>query len=275
MNHKVIFGDSRQVLTTVGVEDVALTVTSPPYFVGREYETYIKEEDDYWQLMYDVFGLVAQLTEPYGKVVINFPDRYGNSKLFGYPVEVLYAHEFNQIMDSFGFDLWARIIWDKNKVFINGATHLASPTNKTGQMRVAPNWEYIFVWRKHSQPAPVPKKAVDMTREERIVWTDAIWTIDSVTVNEKEKGFKLAKFPEEIPYRFIRMYTEPGDLVLDPFAGACTTTKVAAELGRDSLCIEYNELMEDYIRDYLDGIEVVYSNLNSERNYNEDSSLEP
>jgi len=194
---------------------------------------------------------MTELVEPYGKVVINFPDKYGNSKSMGYPIEFLYAHEFNQIMDSAGFDLWARIIWDKNKVFIDGANHLAHPNNKIGQMRVAPNWEYIFVWRKHSQPAEVPVKKVDMTDEERIAWTDSIWTIDSVTVNEKEHGFKLAKFPEEIPYRLIKMYTEPGDLVVDPFGGTCTTTYVANNLERRSVCIEKNPLMETYIRNYL------------------------
>jgi DNA modification methylase len=199
----------------------------------------------------EVFSHMSRVIEPYGKVVINFPDRYANSKHRGYPIETLYAQGFDDIMGNIGFDLWARIIWDKKKVFIDGANHLASPSNKTGQMRVAPNWEYIFVWRKHSQPAPVPKKKVDMTDEERISWTDSIWSIDSVTVNEKEHGFKLAKFPEQIPYRLIKMYTEPGDTILDPFGGTCTTTYVANQLGRSSICVEKNPAMEDYIRNYL------------------------
>jgi len=39
--HKVIFGDSREVLQDIESESVSLVVTSPPYFVGREYETYV------------------------------------------------------------------------------------------------------------------------------------------------------------------------------------------------------------------------------------------
>ena len=230
---------------------VALIVTSPPYFVGREYETHLKDESEYWQLMLDIFNRCSRIMEPYGKVAINFPDRYANNKLLGYTCEVLYAHRFDGIMRGAGFDLWARIIWDKNKVFIDGANHLAHPNNQTGQMRVAPNWEYIFVWRKHSQPEPVPKKALDMTREERIAWTDSVWCFDSVTVNEKEKGFKLAKFPEEIPYRLIKMYTEPGDTILDPFGGVCTVTKVALDTDRNSICIEKNTVFRDYIENYL------------------------
>jgi site-specific DNA-methyltransferase (adenine-specific) len=250
-NHRIIFGDSRKVLNEVKAGSVALVVTSPPYFVGREYETYIEDENAYWKLLRDVLSKLEKVVEPYGKVAINFPDRYANHKYFGYPAEVLYAERFDSIMRDSSFDLWARIIWDKNKVFIDGATHLASPSNKTGQMRVAPNWEYIFVWRKHSQPAEVPKKNVLMSDEERIAWTDSIWTMDSVTVNEEEGGFKLAKFPEQLPYRLIKMYCEESDTVLDPFAGTCTVAKVATNLGCNSICIEKNPVMENYIKEYL------------------------
>ncbi len=256
MNHKIFFGDSRDVLPEIEEESIALVVTSPPYNIGLKYEHYIQDDNEYWDMLYDVFYHTSQAVEPYGKVAINFPDKYANSKILGYPCELLYAHKFDYLMEEAGFDLWARIIWDKKKVFIDGANHLASPTNKTGQMRVAPNWEYIFVWRKHSQPAEVPTKKVDMTDEERIEWTDSIWSIDSVTVNEKEQGFKLAKFPEQIPYRFIKMYTEPRDTILDPFGGTCTVAKVAEKLGRNSICIEKNPAMEDYIRNYLGVLEV-------------------
>lgn len=255
MNHKIIFGDSRDVLQDIDHKSIALVVTSPPYFVGREYETYLQEEIEYWGMVNEVIMQLHYIIEPYGKVAINFPDRYANSKYSGYPHEVLYAHRFDEYMRLADFDLWARIIWDKKKVFIDGANHLASPKNKSGQMRVAPNWEYIFVWRKHSQPAEVPVKKVDMTDEERIEWTDSIWSIDSVTVNEKEHGFKLAKFPEAIPYRLIKMYTEPSDTILDPFGGTCTVAKVAEKLGRNSICIEKNPAMEDYIRNYLGVLE--------------------
>ncbi len=250
-SHRVIFGDARDILNELEAESVDIVVTSPPYFVGYKYEDYLANELEYWELMHDVFSKISYVIKPYGKVAINFPDRYANSKLYGYPVEVLYAHKFDEIMYSGSFDLWARIIWDKNKVFIDGANHLASPSNKTGQMRVAPNWEYVFVWRKHSQPAEVPKKNVLMTDEERVAWTDAIWTMDSVTINEEEAGFKLAKFPEQLPYRLIKMYCEEGNLVLDPFAGSCTVAKVARNLNCNSICIEKNTAMERYIKEYL------------------------
>jgi site-specific DNA-methyltransferase (adenine-specific) len=57
-----------------------------------------------------------------------------------------------------------------------------------------------------------------------------------------------APFPEEIPYRLISLYSYPGDIVLDPFAGSGQVLKVAKALGRDYLGYEifpqYLELAE-------------------------------
>lgn len=51
-----------------------------------------------------------------------------------------------------------------------------------------------------------------------------------------------ARFPEDIPKYFIRMLTDPGDLVLDPFAGSCVTGAVAEVLGRRWVCCELDEV---------------------------------
>jgi len=49
-----------------------------------------------------------------------------------------------------------------------------------------------------------------------------------------------AAFPESLPDFFIRLFTKPGDLVLDPFAGSGTTLMVAQRLGRDYVGVELN-----------------------------------
>jgi len=47
-----------------------------------------------------------------------------------------------------------------------------------------------------------------------------------------------ARFPEGIPSFFIRMLTNKGDLVIDPFAGSCITGEVAEKMGRKWICCE-------------------------------------
>ncbi len=57
-----------------------------------------------------------------------------------------------------------------------------------------------------------------------------------------------ARFPADIPEYFVRMLTDPEDLVVDPFAGSCVTGEVAERLGRRWMC---GEIVEDYLKGAL------------------------
>jgi len=69
-------------------------------------------------------------------------------------------------------------------------------------------------------------------------WADwgsrGVWHIRSVSRNHRHE----AEFPEELAARVIRLFSPPGGVVLDPFVGAGTTTKVAKLLGRQWLGID-------------------------------------
>jgi len=251
-NSRIYFGDSREVLPELLSEfkdRIALLVTSPPYFVGRGYEGYLATEDEYWTMLHEVFDYSTRLIEPFGKVAINFADRYANSKEYGHPVEFCYVPEYCYMMeDVFRCDLWARIIWDKVRVMIDGARHTTNKGRFTGSMRIAPNWEYIFVWRKYVDCLKPPIKNLDMTKDEWGEWVNGIWRFSSVPRNATIRNTKFAVFPRELPKRLIKAYTEPGDIVIDPFAGTGTTIKVARDLGRIGIGIEKNREMEDTLR---------------------------
>jgi len=66
---------------------------------------------------------------------------------------------------------------------------------------------------------------------------------DSYTIRCKEAGIRVhpARFPAALPDFFIKLVTEPGDIVVDPFAGSNTTGKVAEDLQRRWISIEANE----------------------------------
>jgi DNA modification methylase len=59
----------------------------------------------------------------------------------------------------------------------------------------------------------------------------------------REHGIDIhpARFPSQLPEYFIRMLTNPGDLVVDPFGGSCLSGMVAENLGRKWVCVELNE----------------------------------
>lgn len=73
-----------------------------------------------------------------------------------------------------------------------------------------------------------------------------------------------ARFPAEIPEYFVRMLTDPQDLVVDPFAGSCVTGEVCESLKRKWICV-------DLVEEYVLGAEARFKDIKKERRtYNED-----
>ena len=87
-----------------------------------------------------------------------------------------------------------------------------------------------------------------MTKEEWEEWVNGIWRFSSVSRNATVGDTKLAVFPHALPRRLIKAYTQPGDVVIDPFVGTGTTVAVARSLGRIGIGIEKNRGMEDILR---------------------------
>jgi len=81
-----------------------------------------------------------------------------------------------------------------------------------------------------------------------------------------------ARFPTEIPEFFIRMLTEVGDLVVDPFCGSCATGEAAERTRREWVCCD---LVEDYLKGALGrfqrGKVEKYSGAKSEKPNGDDS----
>ena len=80
---------------------------------------------------------------------------------------------------------------------------------------------------------PELKQASYISIEDWRIFFKDTWNFPGIYQDEHD-----AMFPEELPKRLIRMYSFVGDTVLDPFLGSGTTTKVAADLGRNSIGFE-------------------------------------
>jgi len=110
------------------------------------------------------------------------------------------------------------------------------------------NHEYILIFQKGNLKDKInteltPKFNRSFIRKMAYsVWD--IRPVNSPKIDEKH----VAPYPEELPKRLIQLYTFPGEIVLDPFAGCGTTGKVSKMLGRSSVLIdmskEYCKLIE-------------------------------
>jgi len=96
---------------------------------------------------------------------------------------------------------------------------------------VSQDHEYIGIFRKGNLRKFPPKDAnrlsSSFTKDERDRWFSQVWNIQGA------KGAKASSaFPDEIPYRLIRMFSVIGDSVLDPFCGSGSVMRIAEENGR-------------------------------------------
>lgn len=131
-------------------------------------------------------------------------------------------------IESAGLYLYDVKIWKKDPTWANSQWH-------SNSYRSVSEYEYLYViWK----PGITKIDRSKLSKEEWSVWgSRGIWEIPSVRKNDDHP----AKFPKELAERVIRLYTSPGDTVLDPFLGSGTTAQAAIELNRHFLGIELNE----------------------------------
>lgn len=251
--NRIYEGDSRK-MSKVGDECVHLTVTSPPYYVGKEYEKYLPTLNDYKQMLCDVFKEVVRVTVPGGKICINLGDIAVGSKYNGgIPEELMIMHNLADYLRELDTYLYARIIWEKDDPWQNSSHVTFHNKIQHAEYRVLPAWEYLFVFRKGKikRMDKSPEDGRWITKDEWKKWVHGVWEIRSVRKND----FHEAMFPDELVRRCIKMYSFPGDTVLDPFMGRGTVGSVARRLERNYIGYELNpryvRLAESLIRDEI------------------------
>jgi len=95
------------------------------------------------------------------------------------------------------------------------------------------------------------KNDIDITKDEFLDWTLALWRIAPETRRSKDHP---APFPEKLAERLIKFYTYRGDTVLDPFGGSGTVASVAKRIGRDSIYIDNSESYLQYAKQRCESV---------------------
>ncbi|MGE3361103.1 MAG: site-specific DNA-methyltransferase [Acidimicrobiia bacterium] len=230
-----VCGDARH-LDTIEDGSVALVVTSPPYFAGKQYEEELEREGvpssylEYLQMLTDVFAACAAKLEPGGRIAVNV------ANLGRKPYRSLSADVIRILEHDLGLLLRGELIWQKGEGASGSCAwgSFRSPANPvlrdiTERVIVASKGRFDRArTAKQRQAQGLPHRSTIMT-EDFLALTLDIWSIPPESA--KRVGHP-APFPVELPEQLIRLYTYEGDLVLDPFMGSGSTLVAAALLDR-------------------------------------------
>ena len=130
-----------------------------------------------------------------------------------------------------GFYLYDRRVWAKDPAWENGRWHSSS-------YRSVDEFEYLYVFWK---PGITTVDRQRLSPDEWQAWgSRGVWHIPSVRANDDHP----AKFPSELARRVVRLFSAPGEAVLDCFVGSGTTPVAAIREGRQYLGID---LLPEYV----------------------------
>lgn len=238
--HAIYNGDCRELLTRVPAGSLDLTFTSPPYNIGKEYET-VRPMEEFIDWCADWIDRIYRATAADGALLLNvgyvsLPDRAKSI-----PIPYL-------LWNRVPFYLQQEIVWNYGAGV--AAKKFLSPRNEKLLWYVKDSERYCFNLDDIRDPDvayPNQKKKGKLRCNTIGKNPSDVWQIAKVTSGEgrasKERTPHPAQFPLDLCERSIKGFSPTDGIVLDPFLGSGSTIDACLRWGRYSIGFE---IREDY-----------------------------
>lgn len=265
--HIVLYPDDvNGFLNTIPQETIKLIVTSPPYNIGKAYETRV-EIEKYLERQAEVIAKLYQLLKPDGSICWQVGNYVENSELF--PLDIFYY----QIFKSLGMKLRNRIIWhfghglhaskrfsgryETLLWFTKGDAYTFNLDNVRVPAKYPGKRHYKGPNKGKLSGNPQGKNPTDIWEIVAQDWEAALWDIPNVKSNHPEKTTHPAQYPIELVERCVLALTDEADWVLDPYAGVGSALIAALKHNRRAMGCEketdYVRIARERITSFLNG----------------------
>ncbi len=252
-------GDCVERLAGVPSGAVDLAFADPPFNIGYEYDVYHDRQGkaEYLAWADRWLAAVRRVLSPTGAVFVAIGDEY--------------AAEYKVRLDALGLTLRNWVVWhytfgvNCKKKFNRSHAHVlyyvADPkrfTFNAEAVRVPSARQTTYADRRANPGGKLPDDTWVLRPQEdggHFATDSDTWYVPRVCGTFKERTGHPCQMPEAILDRIVRVASNPGDAVLDPFAGSGTTLAVAKKLGRRYLGMELSEQYADGVRKRLQMID--------------------
>lgn len=264
----VLLGDCGEQLKKIPSDLVDLIVTSPPYADQRKNTYGGIHPDKYVDWFIPISAELLRVLRPTGTFILNIKERVVSGERHTYVIELilemrkqgwLWTEEFvwhkkncypgkwpNRFRDS-----WERLLqFNKAKNFKMFQEEVMVPTGDWAKSRLK-NLSKTDLIRDESKVGSGFGKNISNWIERDKAYPANVLHMATECGNKNHS----AVFPEKLPEWYIKLFTEQGDVVLDPFAGSGTTLNVAYKLKRSAIGIELNKEYFQLIRENLEKLD--------------------
>lgn len=248
--YDIILGDTLKNILHLEENKFDLIITSPPYNVGKEYETK-QSIEKYLEKQDEVINQLTRVLSPKGSICWQVGNYVKNGEIF--PLDIYYYQIFkknnlklrNRIIWHFGHGLHASkrfsgryetILWfTKGGEYIFNLDSVRVPSKYPGKRH--------FKGPKKGQLSGNPNGKNPSDIWEIIVndWEKELWNIPNVKSNHPEKTEHPCQYPIELVERCVLALTNVDSWVLDPYAGVGSTLIASLKNNRNVIGIEKEE----------------------------------